>query len=521
MRTSIIRTIGNVVFFLFCAVILFFSLRGLPGNPTAKELNTQAWKDNGPFELSPERGRFALLYSLVEDNSFSFSTDLARFTVPDLGYFHGKYVSLFAPALSFLLIPGYVFGKAIGISQVGAQAIIALFALLNLLLIRAIAIRWGASPLAATIAGFTFLFATPAFTYAGTLYQHHVSTFLILLALYLLIRFTTIWSLLVIWMLCAFSLSVDYPNFFLMVPIGIAALARSIWIQRHEGSIDIKVSFIRLLTIMSVIIPMIFFFWTNTVSYGNPLQLAGAVRQVTGIKANGSPVFKNDSPVKDAKQIATDNDPQQNIIAFFKNRNLITGMYILLLSPDRGVLFYTPSMFFAIVGIILAFRHKKPFLSLLLGVLGINILLYAMWGDPWGGWAFGARYLIPAYAILSLFIAIALTNFRKSVPFLGFFFLILVISLGINTMGVITTSENPPQVQIQEVEKLSHKKAYYTIENNVMFLSQGKAKAFVFDAVAHNYLSAWNYYILLTTIIMSFAAVLIVYLSRERGRYEV
>src|SRR5579863_3303887 len=103
--------IKNSALVLFVVAALALTVRGLPGNPTPTQLNTLAWKDNGPFELSPERGRFALLYSLVENHSFQFQPDLARFTAPDVGYINNTYVSIFAPSISFLAIPGYVIGK--------------------------------------------------------------------------------------------------------------------------------------------------------------------------------------------------------------------------------------------------------------------------------------------------------------------------------------------------------------------------------------------------------------------------
>ena len=70
--------IFTILFILFCAAILILGLRGIPGNPDAYTLNTQQWKPNeptesAPFELSPERGRYALTYSLVEDKSVQIS----------------------------------------------------------------------------------------------------------------------------------------------------------------------------------------------------------------------------------------------------------------------------------------------------------------------------------------------------------------------------------------------------------------------------------------------------------------
>ena len=203
IQLKYLKVLSNVLLILFCAVILAVTIRGNAGNPTPKELSTNVWKDNGPLELSPERGRFALLYAVVEQHSFSFTPDLAKFATPDVGFVNGKYVSLFAPTVSFIAVPGYVIGKYFGISQVGSFAIIALFALFNVFLIRAIAIKMGANPLAATIGALTFLFATPAFAYAVTLYQHHISTFIILMCIFLLLKYKSVWSLIVIWILCA------------------------------------------------------------------------------------------------------------------------------------------------------------------------------------------------------------------------------------------------------------------------------------------------------------------------------
>src|ERR1700733_3990891 len=160
------KVIGNILLVLFVAVILVLSVRGLPGNPTPAQLNTATWVNNGPFELSPERGRFALLYSIVEDHSFHLQPALAKFTAPDVGYWNHAYVSIFAPSISLLAVPGYIIGRYFGDSQFGAFAWMSLFALFNVLLIRIIAIRLGANPIAASIAALTFLFATPAYAYA-------------------------------------------------------------------------------------------------------------------------------------------------------------------------------------------------------------------------------------------------------------------------------------------------------------------------------------------------------------------
>jgi hypothetical protein len=328
-----------VVFFVFCAVILALGLRGIPGNPTSESMNEVVWKDEGPMELSPERGRFALTMSVVEDNSFHYSLPIARFTTPDLGYSEdGKYVSLFAPLMSFLIIPGYVLGKALGISQVGTYAVVAVFALLNAVLIRVIAIRLKAHPAAALVGAFAYLFATPAFAYAVSLYQHQFSTLLILMSIYLLLRFKNAFALAGIWFLFALSIPLDYPNLFLMLPIAIFATGRIIYTSYTENNISLNVRFPYLSTYAVMIIPLIFFFWFNAVSYGNPLQLSGTVPTVKSFDAVGNPVVTTTNEIPGEKKKEESVVEEKSALKFFYPRNLLNGFYIHFVSPDRGIL---------------------------------------------------------------------------------------------------------------------------------------------------------------------------------------
>ena len=71
---------------LFVAAILAFSIRGVAGNPTYQTLNKPEFKDEGPMELSPERGGFSLTYLIVEDKSFQFALPIAMTTKSGIEY---------------------------------------------------------------------------------------------------------------------------------------------------------------------------------------------------------------------------------------------------------------------------------------------------------------------------------------------------------------------------------------------------------------------------------------------------
>src|SRR5690606_9671606 len=155
-------------------------------------------------------------YSIVEDNSVFHNEQVARFAVPDIATNDGKYVSLFAPGLSYLSSPGYMIGKMFGHAQFGTFAVVSLFALFNFMLVYLVSRQLGAYKAAAFLGAITFLFATPAFVYGVNLYQHHVSAFMILVSMLLLMRYKTIWSNIIVFILCGASISIDYPNLFFM-----------------------------------------------------------------------------------------------------------------------------------------------------------------------------------------------------------------------------------------------------------------------------------------------------------------
>ena len=469
------------------------------------------------MELSPERGRYALLYSVAEDNSLNYSVDLARFAAPDVAYtISGKYASLFQPGVSFISLPGYLIGRYFGLAQVGSFAVIAIFALINFWLVRVIAIRAGANPLAATLGGFIFLFATPAFSYAVTLYQHHISTFLILMSLYLILRFKSVISYILVWMMMAFSVAVDYPNFFMMLPIGLLAIYRAFTIQKLEGFIKINLQLLRFFSVIGVILPVVFFLWFNQASYDNPLQLSGTLQQASQIDIHGGPVIERPLALNTKNNTGSDTS-NEAALAYFNNRNITNGFYTFFLSPDRGMLIFTPVILFGFVGFVWALRRGNQYAPLIFAVLGVNIVLYSMWGDPYGGWAFGARYLIPGYAMLAIFISLLLTYWSRKTIFVWLFFIVLAYSIAVNSLGALTSNRNPPKIEAAALERVSLRSEPYTYKRNMNMLDINKSKSFVYSTFVGKYMSAWGFYTLITVaLIYAAGAQLVLHIGSAR-----
>lgn len=484
----------TAVFGVFCALILLLAFRALPGNPSSLEINTPKWTEQGPFELSPERGRFALLYSLVEDKSFVFSPSLAAFAEPDVAKIGERYVSLFAPGISFLAMPGYVIGRAFNLAVVGAVLTVSVFALLNAFLIRTISMKLGATPAFASLGALSFLFATPAFTYAVSFYQHHFTLFFLLLAVYLITRWQSIWSYGISLFLLSFTLLIDHPNLILGLPVFFFVLSRLFEVRDTRRFKIFTFKFISLFPTAAVVFPLLALMWFNFLSYGNPLQLSGTLERTI-----------------EQTQILQEMDHSKSALGFFNPRDLLNGFYVHFISPDRGIIWYTPVMLLGIWGIVVAYRRSAPYLSFLVGVLLANILLYSMWSDPWGGWAFGSRYLIPGYGIMAIFIAIALTRLRRKKIFLIFFWFFLTYSIVINTLGALTSSKNPPQVEILALEQVTKKEEKYTYERNLDYLLSFGSKSFFFQTVFSNFLTPVQYYQLLVFMILGACFSVIIY----------
>lgn len=508
-----LRTILPLLLTLLAVgVILVLAVRGLPGNPSIASLKTSAWSWDGPLELSPERGRVTLLYSLIENHSLHFTPEVARLAIPDLAILPtGEYVSLFSPGPSFLAVPGYLLGKHFGASIFGAYLTSAFFAFLNFWLIRSIAQRLGARSLGATLGALTFLFATPAFAYAANLYQHHMSVFLLLVSFWALLRFQGVLSLGIVWVACSLSVVIDNPNVFLMFPLGIFSLGR-LWavLSTARAGKPLVVSSLQVLAaLVFFVLPVVFLGWYNLKANGSPFQLPGTLRSVVDIGDDGKPRASTyEAQVLTAEQRAQahqSGNTEKSAVGFFETRNLYNGFYIHLLSPDRGVLAYAPVVLIGFFGFVVLYRRRAPLLPLLVASLGVNILLYSMWGDPWGGWAFGSRYLIPSYAILSIGIGVALTSVVWQRLILLAFLPLFLYSAGVNSLGAITTSTNPPKVQVLSLEKQSGHEEKYTFLRNWEYLN-GKyqsvgVKAFVYQAWAKQWMTPRLYFILLVSLV--------------------
>lgn len=81
----------------------------------------------------------------------------------------------------------------------------------------------------------------------------------------------------------------------------------------------------------------------------------------------------------------------------------LTGLYGLLFSPGRGLIFYSPLAIAAVIGWWGLWRQGwQAETVLVMGLFAVEIAVYASWWAWEGGWVWGPRFLLPTQPLLML-----------------------------------------------------------------------------------------------------------------------
>lgn len=475
---KILLNAATLLILIFIGFALYAStLRGVKGNPRVGDFKNNLDQATKPFELSPERGRYLLLMSLGDNRSFALTTEMAKAGYPDIGYYGDKYYVYFAPGISLLSLPLYTIGKSIGFAQTSAFITIAVFALLNLIFI-----YWIGSKILRLSRSYSFLaailfgFATTSWSYAITLYQHHVTLFFILSS------FLSAWKYrntskhswlfsAYVWFAYGAALFLDYPNAILLAPIMIYHLSGAIRLKKLAAVVQVRFRLSYIITSIVCISLVALHGYYNFVHFGSPLRLSGSLSSViqkTDRQTSNTTHSLNLQKVEKTKSISN----------FFQEEQFPRGLSILLGSRDRGLFFYSPVLFVGVLGVISALHMLALESAFLLGIMAINILLYASWGDPWGGWAYGPRYLIPTMAILSIFAARYIAKVRSQATQLGVKIITLLLfgySSAVALLGALTTNAVPPKIEADFL------KMNYNFMHNLIFLRNNQSGSFVYN----------------------------------------
>lgn len=484
------KILGILGIFLVVLILLGMSVKGELGKPLhfQKELDA---KLGGPFESSGSNSRYALTKSIVESDSFFFNEELAKFASPDLVAFQGKYTTLFTPGVSFLAIPFYYLGKEFGFSQLVTFFANDIYAALNIYLIYLISRQFKAGKIYSLISGLIFAFATSALAYSNTLTQHHLSVLLILAALLTALAKRNFVNNFLLGVLIGAGVLVDIPNAFMIAPIGIYAFSKHFSVFSEGGKTRLKINPFFAAIIIGLIPLASLFAWYNYQTLGSYTKLAQSIGRTDYFATE-------DIKEINRKQVV---DPKSSPpLLPFITRAQLNGFFILLFSNERGIFYYNPVVIFGMIGLILAFKNRNnaDLVVLIFSVVLVNILLYSMFGDPWGGWSFGPRYLIPATALLCTGIGFSLAKLGRKPLFAAAFIGVLIYSVGVNVLGSTTTNLVPPRVEAENLAK----PIPYTYQYNYQLAEANESGILVYNLMLKNLINVKTYIYFYSTAIL-------------------
>lgn len=367
--------------------------------------------------LDNENSRFDLVYAIVNDGTFRID-DYHRNTV-DKSFYKGHFYSDKAPGTSFLGVPVYwtirQLQKIIG-SNLSERMVRYLVRVLSVSLISALAgvlffkslfVFFGNKEQSLLLT-LVYFFGTAAFSYSTLFYGHQLGASFIIVSFYLLVCRSELRAtdLLKAGFLAGYGMISEYPTI-------IYAVGMFIYLSKWKN---------KWLFLLGLAFPVGALLMYNQLSFGHPLTLSYSYAYLAGFRA------------------------QYQGLTMGIELPKLRGLYLFLLSSNRGLFSLSPFLLLAFPGFISFFRVKKYrrefWLSLLVSLSYILVISgHRTWKEA-GGWAFGPRSITPILPFLILPVGF----FLKKTTLLGkvLFLSLSVISLANYLLVNIVDPRIPP-----------------------------------------------------------------------------
>ncbi|MDA4117620.1 MAG: glycosyltransferase family 39 protein [Thaumarchaeota archaeon] len=345
-------------------------------------------------------------------------------TVDDF-VFNGNYYSALAPGTAILSLPFVWMGFALdghytqfGNALLFSEFFVSICSALAVYLVYRTSLLFF-TPRTSVFLSFAYAFSTTNWPFAVYYFQSDVSALFNLLTVFFAIRISrsieaSYRETILCGIFAGISLTVDYVNA-LLVPIVFTYLIFS-----SRGRLRSSLSFLAVSCMGALLIGLY-----DLVNFGS---LSVSTEQAYLVS---STIFSNFSSP------------------------LLFGLYLNLLSPLRGVFFYSPIAALGLLGILSVLKGAKHgprreavlFISCFIAIL----VTYSIWYDPIGGESFGPRFLIgviPFLVIPAGFIVRGL-GFRTS-------YLFYALGAVINGVAALTNGALSPENDIRSYSFLSH-----------------------------------------------------------------
>jgi hypothetical protein len=122
---------------------------------------------------------------------------------------------------------------------------------------------------------------------------------------------------------------------------------------------------------------------------------------------------------------------------------LFEGLFGLLVSPNRGLLIYTPIMLFAFWGAVQVWRvpSAPPWLRWLTVGVALHVLVHAKFDEWWAGYAYGPRYFTDVLPALTIFLVYGLIPLCRAPAMRAVAATLALYGIGIQAIGVYAADD--------------------------------------------------------------------------------
>ncbi|UCE12537.1 MAG: glycosyltransferase family 39 protein [Candidatus Heimdallarchaeota archaeon] len=372
-----------LLLFVFCiyGLTIHFTLQG--PNPTSRFLLTKSIAERGVF-WSPEE--------YLDFDKYGY------WLTPDYALIDGKIYCDKAPGLSFLAVPFFILGKAIGpilepflgkivepyvgyspdhylhpdndiYAVIGIQLGLSLFAALGILRVFDISRLMGVSERNSMLASLITAFATPYWVYARSLFGHVLAGVFLISSIYHIMKFREekkYFHLILAGFFSGYGFVIEFPQVF-AIPWIVVLLLLPLTGTDYTWKERLKhLSVFGIVTSVSAL-PL---FYYNLTAFGELTANALSFSHWAGILHLLEPVHD--------------------------------GIVVLILSETRGLLYFSPIIIFGLVGLFIAYRRYPLETAVIASLIFTFIIFYSKKWESHGGAAFGPRYLVPILLLFGL-----------------------------------------------------------------------------------------------------------------------
>lgn len=499
------------VFIMFMMSIFLYisTLRGNLGNPESTSDLNSLNAETLPFESSHERAPYAEMLSIKNKRTIELGHDLALFGSPDVGYSGYKYYSFFPSGVSYSILGAYLIGSWFNMGQLAAFFTSSLFSILTMIFIYLIVVQvlkrqnW-----AGMLAAITYAFATISWSYSITIYQHSSAALFVVFLLYCAWRFREaahhwtlwIWASL-FWTMLGIALFFDYPNAFLLTPICIYFLISAFSSEKLKTRINVtlKSSFITtsilFISLVALNLGRNFYYFGSYTSFGNSLpRFTQAIDQARSYSV----------PLIGSKNLTAASPSASDYSGVFQEENVPKSIKVLLFGIDKGLLLFSPILLLGLIGVFTSLKKRSTEIGVAIATIAMNFFVYSSFSDPWGGWAYGPRYLIPMMPFLSIFAVLWLSTNRFKWLKKTLYFVLFSTSSAIALAGPLTTNLIPPKVEADYL-----KIPFYNFMRAFDLLSKEKTGNFIYNTFLRSTMSLYDYFFIIWGFLQIVAIVLL------------